>query len=125
MDVQPARCSIDQSSTSRGDRTGGTRAAAVRAVVFVAAVACLGLATTGCSDSKFAVGECVKTRNGITNDDMKKADCKKSSLQDQLDGEGVYKISSIVDLNKRCPRSTEITFNYEPHDATYCLNSYR
>jgi hypothetical protein len=82
------------------------------------------LVVSGCSADKFRLGECVIVKNGITNDDMKKAACEKTSIQEQLDGKTVYRVTSVIDYEKSCPRSTDVTFNYESHDATYCLIQY-
>ena len=87
-------------------------------------IAASALMTSGCSENKFTVGECVITTTGITNDDMKKTDCKKTTMDEKLDGNSVYRISKVVAYEARCPQSTDITFNYEPHDATYCLSEY-
>lgn len=87
-------------------------------------IAATGLMTSGCSADKFAVGDCVTTTTGITNDDMKKSSCKKTTMEEKLDGKTVYRITKVVAYQSRCPQSAAITFNYEPHDATYCLTEY-
>jgi hypothetical protein len=41
---------------------------------------------------------------------MKKTDCKKTSMDEKLDGKSVYRITKIVAYQARCPQSTDITF---------------
>lgn len=93
------------------------------AAALVVAVASL-LTISGCSDDKFNVGDCVIAKRGFRNDKMEKTDCRKTTMQEKLDDKGVYRISKIVPLRSGCPRGTDITFNHEPRNATYCLNEY-
>ncbi|CAM3900840.1 hypothetical protein H7J08_30415 [Mycobacterium frederiksbergense] len=79
---------------------------------------------TACGQNQFNAGECVTIKDGITNDDLEEAECATSSAAEQLDGKGVYRVSQAVDYETGCPRSTDVTFDHEPHDAPYCLEVY-
>lgn len=79
---------------------------------------------SACGEDKFDAGQCVTIKDGITNDDLEDATCRESSPAEQLDGDGIYQVSQVVEFESSCPRATDVTFNHEPDDATYCLNTY-
>jgi hypothetical protein len=101
--------------------------AVVVALVFVVVVVKI---VNGLIDPKFDVGDCVIPKISIgQGHDLKKAECRSTRdgtpqwvSPDFRPGDTVYRITKIVDLNGTCPRGTDLTFNHEPHDVTYCLD---
>ena len=84
----------------------------------------VGLFLSACGQEGFEVGDCVTVSNGLRNDNMQKVECRKTTLDEKLDGDSVYRISSIIDYEARCSPPSAITFDHEPLDATFCLTEY-
>ena len=102
--------------------SGPTSVARIALLSTVVALSALGIA--GCGDDKLAVGKCVILEDGVLNDDLTETNCEKTSAKDKLDGKSIYRIVSVIEYEAKCPRSTDVTFDHEPHDATYCLDAY-
>jgi hypothetical protein len=105
---------------SRATRVGAREALSVAALAGV-------LVASGCGllgDDAFEVGDCVKARQGITNDDLSRSDsCSESAITENI-AESLYRVQAVLDgSDATCPDlgTFVVEFSHEPHGKTYCL----
>ena len=109
-------------------RRNGCRATGVgaREALTVAALAGA-LVVSGCGlldEDAFEVGDCLKARSGVTNDDLSRSDsCSESGITENI-AESLYRVQVVLDgSDASCPDlgTFVVEFSHEPHGKTYCL----
>ena len=87
-----------------------------------------GALLSGCGDTKYAVGDCVKIKMKTLDQELKSADCPGGS-SGTSPGDPIYKVDRVIDgANGSCGGPTgfgAVEFSDQPADATYCLSFAR